>query len=108
MTVISRGTIGSVGCGLHQRQPGTESPLGHGPKARPRQDIKRPERPIGPRLSSGLRLAGHPVMAQRGRPAVFLYIDALGVNVRICHDEVRRDERGEGRSASPPGWLTTT
>jgi len=47
-------------------------------------------------------------MAQRDRPAVFLYIDALGVNVRICHDEVRRDERGEGRSASPPGWLTIT
>jgi hypothetical protein len=40
--MISPGTIGSVGCSLHQRQPGTESPLGHGPKARPRQEIKRP------------------------------------------------------------------
>jgi hypothetical protein len=33
--MISRGTIGSVGCRLHQRQTGTESPLGHGPQARP-------------------------------------------------------------------------
>src|SRR6266536_597331 len=29
-------------------------------------------------------------------------------NVRFCRDEVRRHERGEGRSASPPGWLTIT
>ena len=33
--MISQDTIGSVGWGLHQRQPGTESPLGHGPQARP-------------------------------------------------------------------------
>jgi hypothetical protein len=42
--MISPGTIGSVGCRLHSGNPGTESPLGHGPKARPRQEIKRPER----------------------------------------------------------------
>jgi hypothetical protein len=32
MTMISAGTIGTVGCRLRQRQPGTQSPLGHGPK----------------------------------------------------------------------------
>ena len=37
-----------------------------------------------------------------------LYIAILGVNVRFCRDEVRRHERGEDRSASPPGWLTIT
>jgi hypothetical protein len=39
--MISRGTIGSVGCRLTSGNPAQESPLAHGPQARPWQEIKR-------------------------------------------------------------------
>jgi hypothetical protein len=99
--MISRGTIGSVGCKLTSGNPAQESPLGHGPQARPRQEIKRQNGGSGRGyLAVGGPLSSPGMAYWMVACSVYLYIAILGANVRICRVECVRHKLRQDCS----GW----